>query len=415
MTPKLRFPEFREAPAWTIEPLRESATVITEKAGERKCVYLSITSGVGLISQVEKFGRTIAGESYKNYFLIQRNDFAYNKSATKEFPQGFIAMYSGDEPGSVPNSIFTCFRVQEDRLNVYYLNYLFFSNLHGRWLTKYITVGGRAHGSLSINDEDLFSLPIPRPSGESSLVEQQKIADCLISLDDLIAAHIRKLEALKAHKKGLMQQMFPREGEIIPRLRFPEFQDAPEWEVKPLEQVATYENGKAHENNVSENGQYIIVNSKFISTDGKVRKYSNEAFCLADSGDILMVLSDVPNGKAIAKCFFVEADDVYAVNQRICKIRPVGIDGKLLFKILDRNPFFLAFDDGVKQTNLRKEDVLNCPIFFPHVPEEQKKVGDSLSSLDDLITAQSLKLDTLKTHKKGLIQQLFPLLDEVDA
>src|SRR5688500_14473745 len=140
LKPKLRFPEFRDEPGWTAEPLRESATVITEKAGERKCVFLSITSGVGLLSQEDKFGRTIAGNSYKNYFLIQKKDFAYNKSATKEFPQGFIAMYSGDEPGSVPNSIFTCFRVQEDRLHVHFLNYLFLGNLHGRWLRKYITV-----------------------------------------------------------------------------------------------------------------------------------------------------------------------------------------------------------------------------------------------------------------------------------
>src|SRR5207237_2266682 len=110
-----------------------------------------------------------------------------------------------------------------------------------------------------------------------------------------------------------------------------------------------------------------------------------DACCMAEFGDVLMVLSDVPNGKAIAKCYYVETDNLYTVNQRICRIKPTEINGKFLFNVLDRNPFFLAFDDGVKQTNLRKEDVLNCPIYFPSLPEEQKKIDDFDSSVTDLI------------------------------
>lgn len=186
MKPTLRFAEFRDAPAWTTEKLGAMATLITDKVGDRKCTPLSITSGVGLVSQQEKFGRTIAGNSYKNYLLLQKNDFAYNKSATKEFPQGFIAKYSGDEPAAVPNSIFTCFRAHEDGIVPDFLNYLFAGNHHGKWLKKYIEVSARAHGSLSIDDEDLLSLPIPLPSGGSSRAEQQKIAECLTSLDELM-------------------------------------------------------------------------------------------------------------------------------------------------------------------------------------------------------------------------------------
>lgn len=195
---------------------------------------------------------------------------------------------------------------------------------------------------------------------------------------------------------------------LVPKLRFPEFLEAGEWMEKTLEQVATYENGKAHENNISDKGRYIVVNSKFISTEGEVRKCSDDAFCIADAGDVLMVLSDVPNGRAIAKCYLVEADNLYTVNQRICKIKPTEINGRFLFYIFDRNPFFLAFDDGVKQTNLRKEDVLNCPLCIPHLQEEQQKIASCLASLDELITLEAQKLDTLKRHKKGLMQQLFP-------
>src|SRR5687767_13571768 len=107
LKPKLRFPEFLDAGGWSTETLGVLASISTEKVGNNKCIPMSITSGVGLVSQQEKFGRIIAGDSYKNYLLLKHNDFAYNKSATKEYPEGFIALYSGAELAAVPNSIFT--------------------------------------------------------------------------------------------------------------------------------------------------------------------------------------------------------------------------------------------------------------------------------------------------------------------
>jgi type I restriction enzyme S subunit len=247
-------------------------------------------------------------------------------------------------------------------------------------------------------------VPVPK------LPEQQKIAEFLSSVDELIAAQARKVGALKTHKKVLMQQLFPREGETQPLLRFSEFQNTGDWEVQRLDEIAHYENGKAHENDISENGRYIVVNSKFISTEGEVRKFSNEGFCVADEGNVLMVLSDVPNGRAIAKCYFVESDDLYTVNQRICRIKPTKVNGRFLFYALDRNSYFLDFDDGIKQTNLRKEDVVGFPFCAPRQPAEQQRIASCLTSLDDLIAAQTQKHEALKTHKKGLMQQLFPSL-----
>ena len=197
-------------------------------------------------------------------------------------------------------------------------------------------------------------------------------------------------------------------NKLIPEIRFPEFVNEGEWEKTTVSQVAEYENGKAHEQDIIAQGKYVVVNSKFISTDGEVRKFSNSANCLAKKNEILMVLSDVPNGRAFAKCFYVGKDDFYTVNQRICKITPVKADGKLLLYLLNRNQFFLAFDDGVKQTNLRNEDVLYCPIILPKNPNEQQKIASCLSSLDEVIAAHNQKLEALKAHKKGLMQNLFP-------
>lgn len=245
--------------------------------------------------------------------------------------------------------------------------------------------------------------------------EQQNIADCLSSTDDLIDAESRKLKVLEKYKKGLMQKLFPAEGKTLPEWRFPEFKHCGNWEQVTLTKVAFYENGKAHENYIEEYGKYIVVNSKFIATDGEVTKHSNTANLLAKRGDILMVLSDVPNGRALAKCYFVNENDKYTVNQRICRLRPYDIDSLFLFYYVNRNKYFLNFDDGVKQTNLKKSDVLACPLLKPKEKREQQKIADCLSEIDTMITEQLKKIERLETHKKGLLQGLFPSLEEVDV
>lgn len=244
--------------------------------------------------------------------------------------------------------------------------------------------------------------------GKPSYLEQQKIAACLSSLDELITAESQKLDILTNHKKGLLQNLLPQIGETVPKFRFKEFEDSGEWEETTLTKVADYENGKAHEQDIDSTGNFIVVNSKFISQNGVVKKFTNTAFCPATKDDVLMVLSDIPNGKAIAKCFLVEEDNRYTVNQRICRLTPRNLNSKILYYLLNRNPYFLAFDDGVKQTNLRKEDVLNCPLLIPNDPKEQEKIADTLSSIDELINAQSQKVQAIELHKKGLLQGLFP-------
>lgn len=280
--------------------------------------------------------------------------------------------------------------------------YLIFQQIN--WC-KYNEAGGVP----SLSKTTIGEINVFVPVGEKGeLKEQQKIVDCLFSLDELIEVTVHKVEALKEHKKGLMQRLFPAEGKNVPDLRFPEFQRTQVWEDAILGTVADYENGKAHENEINEDGDFIVVNSKFISTDGEVIKRTNTPYCLADKEDILMVLSDVPNGRAIAKCFFVDESGKYTVNQRICRLRSKSINSKFLFYLINRNPYFLSFDDGVKQTNLKKSEVLECPLMTPSSPIEQQKIADLLSSIDDLIIATEQRIKSLEKHKKGLMQQLFP-------
>ena len=179
-----------------------------------------------------------------------------------------------------------------------------------------------------------------------------------------------------------------------------------DWDVQYLHNIVDYMNGKAHERNISHIGQYIVVNSRFISTDGTVRKYSNHSLCPTITGDVLMVMSDIPNGKAIAKCYWIDADDIYTVNQRICRLRPRNVNGKLLFYKLNRNPQYLAFDDGVKQTNLRKADVLGCTLALPKLHEEQKAIANALSDVDQLIASLDQLIAKKRDLKQAAMQQL---------
>lgn len=121
---------------------------------------------------------------------------------------------------------------------------------------------------------------------------------------------MKKREKLEVRsEKGGQDESFSVQSSqcLIPRLRFPEFREAEGWQVKQLGELIDYKNGKAHENYIVDKGRYVVVNSKFISTEGKVIKYTDNSFCLAEKEDILMVLSDVPNGRAIAKCYIVES------------------------------------------------------------------------------------------------------------
>lgn len=418
--PKLRFSEFKNENKWTTESLGSLATIVNERVGDRECVPMSITSGVGLVSQIEKFGRIIAGDSYKNYVLIRKNDFAYNKSATKEYPEGFIAHYSGDEPAAVPNSIFTCFRINGDSPDPRYLNYLFLGNLHGRWLRKFIEVGARAHGSLSVKDDDLLALPIPLPVGKSSLAEQQKIAECLSTLDELIEAERRKLDALKNHKKGLMQQLFPREGETRPRLRFPEFRDAPEWEQRRLGDLVEIATGQVDpkeppycdlpqigsENIESNTGK--IVNVKTAREKGVIS--GNYVF---DKEDVLYSKIRPALNKVAAPSFKgVCSADIYPVRPNSGSL----LRNYLVFLLLSEK--FLGYairsSDRGKIPKINREALLSYEAHVPSV-DEQRRIADCLSSLDDLIAAQSERLEALRAHKRGLMQQLFPNPSEFES
>ena len=277
-------------------------------------------------------------------------------------------------------------------------------------------VGSAGHRRVPFSAIQNYLIPCP-----SSRIEQTAIANALSDVDALLTELEKLIAKKQAIKTATMQQLLTgktrlpqfatyTEGEKQCQLKgtkTSELGEIPEdWNVVSLGDVITFKNGAAHEDCIDEYGNFVLVNSKFISTEGKVRKGTNECRQATIKNDLLMVMSDVPNGKAIAKCFLVDQDNLYTVNQRICILRPnEQINPTFLLKIVSRNPYYLAFDDGAKQTNLRREDVLNCPLVNPSF-EEQTAIATILSDMDNEIQTLEQRLTKTRQIKQGMMQEL---------
>ncbi len=168
------------------------------------------------------------------------------------------------------------------------------------------------------------------------------------------------------------------------------------WEVKKLGEVCEFKNGHAHEKQIVENGKYIVINSKYISSDGEIFKTTDKALSPLFKGDIVFVMSDVPNGKALAKCFLVDKDDTYTLNQRIGVIRSNNFDKMFLFYQLNRHKYLLSFNNGENQTNLRKNDILNCELLIPPPPEQKHIVAILDEAFENIARAKESAEKNLK-------------------
>lgn len=254
--------------------------------------------------------------------------------------------------------------------------------------------------------------------------EQQRIADFLAAIDEYIATQTERLDILKTHKKGLMQQLFPCEGESQPRVRFPEFLGAREWGEQTLEQLVQIQSGATPS---KENPEFWNGTVPWVSAKDMKQLYLDDAqdhisaAAIADGvkvaapGTLLILTRGMTLLKDVPICLLRRK---MSFNQDVKSLRPKeGVNANFLaWSLLAQKPRLLAMVDiaghgtGKLGTDDLKAFVLNLPCLA-----EQQRIADCLTSLDELITAATQELDTLKTHKKGLMQQLFPAMDEMRA
>ena len=417
LVPRLRFPDFLDSPGWRLEPLSTFISAldagVSVNAGDRPAMPTEtgvlktscVTTGVFEIlenkvvlepEELERVTEPVSGDT----IIISRMNTPALVGASAYVEHGAANIFLPDrlwaaKPTADANMRFIAYILGSDR---------------GRAALSELAAG--SSGSMkNIAKSAVLELLISAPEP----AEQQKIADYLSSLDDLIAAQTQKLDTLKTHKKGLMQQLFPREGETVPRLRFPEFREAGEWKPKTIgNSCESFSGGTPSTTNKSFYGGEIpfirsaeidkVKTELFLTNEG----LENSAAKLVRAGDILVALYGANSGDvALSKING-------AINQAILCLRHETSDRFVYQYLSHKKEWIIATFIQGGQGNLSGEIIKAISLFFPN-PSEQEHIADCLSSLDDLITAQTQKIDAIKIHKKGLIQQLFPVLDEVPA
>ena len=408
LIPELRFPEFMNEGKW-----------VSKTIGE---VFNSFSGGTPITSNKEYYGGNIpfirSAEINKEKTELFITDDGLNDSSAKLVKSGdlLVALYganSGDSAiskinGAI-NQAILC--LQSDKSNAFAF---YFLTLKKDWIVSKYIQGGQ--GNLSGDIIKSIDIPFPNPK------EQQKIASCLSSLDEVIAAHSQKLDLLKEHKKGLMQNLFPQEGETVPKYRFKEFENDGEWvekifdDILEVTRLAGYEYSEYWKEDEKKEiialrgynigkGTLLLHNLGYISNELSLQLNRSKLF----KGDIVY-----PCVGTIGNAVVIEEDNKFHIQQNIAKLTPKK----------DISPYFISqflmshlglievnkFNATSSQPNVLVGSLRNFKICIPKITEQQK-IASCLSSLDALITAQTENIEQLKLHKKGLMQGLFPKIN----
>ncbi len=391
LVPGLRFPEFVGHPLQDVR-LADATSESTERngAGQATSQIMGVSKVEGIVPMEE---RIVAADTAR-YKFVRKDWFAYNPMRLNI---GSIARWQGDDDILVSPDyvVFKCKSAGPHRLDPAYLDHFRRSNA---W-EEFVSEKGDGSVRVRIYYNDLARLQLALPP----FSEQQKIADCLDSVDALIAAQGRKVEALRAHKKGLLQQLFPQDGETQPRLRFPEFERAGEWEEATVEEiiVTITPPKKLQTSDYQSEGAFPIIDQ----SQDYICGWTNDGEAVIDKRLPVIVFGDHTCVlKFIGHPFVQGADGIKILGPKR------GINVRFLFYALEANP--VTQENYKRHFSALKEKKLSFP---DPKSGEQRRIADCLTSLDDHIAAESRKLDTLKIHKKGLMQQLFPSVGEVDV
>ena len=405
LIPELRFPEFVNDGEW-------KETIIGN-------IFESFSGGTPNTSEKEYYNGDIpfirSAEINREKTELFLTDSGLKNSSAKIVEKGdlLVALYganSGDSAiskikGAINQAILCLKSEFSNSFTQYYLT------LKKEWIVTKFVQGGQ--GNLS--GDIVKSIPIPLSKNPK---EQKKIADCLYSLDDVITTQSNKLETLKIYKKGLMQNLFPQEGEKALKLRFKEFEKDAEWKEETLGKICDVRDGTHDSPKYVSNG-YPMITSKNLLSNGMI-DFENVSFLTeedyiqinkrskVDINDILFGMIGTIGNPVIVKT------DGFAI-KNVALIKSIGkLNQEFLLHQL-KSDFILNQFEKVNAGGILKFIALgvirNLTVIVPS-PKEQQKIADTLSSLDEIIKEQSNKIDQLKSHKKALMQGLFPKINK---
>lgn len=406
--PKLRFSEFSEfGEEWEEKELGEVSERVTRKNKENNQNVLTISAQQGLVNQEEYFTKSVSAKNISGYYLLIKDEFAYNKSYSKGYPMGAIKRLNKYEKGVV-STLYICFRVKKNNSNVDFLEHYFDNGKINREISKIAQEGARAHGLLNMSINDFFSdikLIIP------SLHEQQKIANSLNAVDKWIENLKAQKENLEAYKKGMMQKIFNQEI----RFKDDNGNDFSKWEEKRLGEVlidyslgGNYANseikteyplikmGNLGRGRITLNKIEYIKNNENVGEEDQVKKndlFFNTRNTLTLVGKVAIWRNELP---------------IAYYNSNLMKLK---------FKCNEYMNYYLNSQDGLRSLKaiatgttsvaaIYTRDLLKIKIKEPSL-EEQRKIADFLTAIDNLIQAEQLQITKAELWEKGLMQKLF--------
>lgn len=405
LVPELRFPEFSGEVVWKQKRLNKISEIVMG-ASPKSSAYNDVGIGLPLLQ---------GNADIKNKLSAPR---VFTSQVTKECRVNDILLSVRAPVGTVAKSShnacigrgLSAIRAVNDNSQEFIYQWL----LHFEPFWGNISQGGTFD---AVNSDDIRHLLVPIPRKD----EQQKVADCLSSLDELIAAHTQKYQALQSHKKGLMQSLFPAVGEALPALRFPEFKEKGSWKNQKISDLLVRASNPVDvdpRQNYREIGIRSHGKGVFHKDAVSGKKLGNKrVFWVEEDAFVVNIVfawelavantAREEQGMIASHRFPMYFPKNNKSNTKYMKYFFLTHKGKELL--------WIASPGGAgRNKTLSQKDFDNLDLLIPDV-KEQKKIADCLSSLDDLITIQAQEIENLKTHKKGLMQQLFPSIDEVGA
>lgn len=401
--PELRFPEFKNEGEWEYVYGDELFEPISNKEHNSDLPTLAITQEQGAVPRdMINYHVSVSEKSIESYKVVEIGDFIIS---LRSFQGGIeYSNYLG-----LCSPAYIVLRKKGDVINDFYRHY-FKSYPFIQDLNK--NLEGIRDGKM-ISYKQFSEILIPKPQ----IKEQEEIASCLTSLDQVIEANNKKLELLKDHKKGLILNLFPQEKEKLPKYRFKEFAKDGEWKKTTIEDIAKVSTGGTPESTNPEywngnipwmnsgelNNKRIYSVSNFITSKG-LKASSTK---LIPPLCILIGLAGQGKTRGTAAINYIEL----CTNQSIASVHPNEdvFDSEFLFQLIDSmydKLRYLSSGDGGRG-GLNLQIIKEIELFLPKM-KEQQKIASFLSSLDEIITAQAEVIEQLKLHKKGLMQSLFP-------
>ncbi|MEX0706407.1 MAG: restriction endonuclease subunit S [Woeseia sp.] len=402
LTPKLRFPEFRDEPEWEEKSVNAISDVNPNHEGlPDSFFYIDLES----VEQGELVAQKVIKREEapsRAQRLLRNRDVIYQTVRPYQRNNFFFSIEDGCD--YVASTGYAQLRAHDSPAFLFQL-------LHTNQFVNRVLAKCTGSNYPAINSSDLAAIEVAVPSP----AEQQKIADCLGSLDGLIAAEGRKLAALRDHKRGLMQQLFPQPGQTQPRLRFPEFMDKGEWKNRTLGDCGEIVTGKTPSTRDTDlwGGELLFITPTDISEEHKYQHRTQRKVAETKSTRVL------PAGSIIYTCIASVGKMAITVhasttNQQINSIIPKpSICNEFIYYSLEHlTPWIKSIPSSSTLPIINKSEFSKICVMVPLDPSEQQKIAACLITLDTKIAAQAAKIDSIKAYKRGLMQQLFPSLEE---